>query len=70
MRRLQKIGVPIGAILVFSLFWEWLVWVNDWPNYKMASPSDLGPAFWKFRWLFLNTGGTRCGGRLPDWGCR
>ena len=33
-----------------------LVWVNDWPNYKMASPSDLGPAFWKFRWLFLEYG--------------
>ena len=22
-------------------------------NYKMASPSDLGPAFWEFRELFL-----------------
>jgi len=33
-----------------------LVWVNDWPNYKMASPSDLWPAFWKFRYLFLDYG--------------
>jgi len=32
------------------------VWVNDWPNYKMASPSDLWPAFWKFRYLFLDYG--------------
>ncbi|MEL6947873.1 MAG: ABC transporter permease subunit, partial [Pseudomonadota bacterium] len=26
------------------------------PNYKMASPSDLGPAFWQYRWLFLQYG--------------
>ncbi|MEM1317432.1 MAG: ABC transporter permease [Pseudomonadota bacterium] len=52
----RKIGIPVAAILVFLLFWEWLVWVNGWPNYKMASPSDLGPAFWKFRWLFLEYG--------------
>ena len=48
--------VPIAALIVFGLFWEWLVWVNQWPNYKMASPSDLWPAFWKFRWLFLEYG--------------
>ena len=52
----RKIGIPVAAIIVFLLFWEWLVWVNGWPNYKMASPSDLGPAFWKFRWLFLEYG--------------
>ena len=53
---IKKIAVPIFALLVFGLFWEFLVWVNDWPNYKMASPSDLWPAFWKFRWLFLEYG--------------
>ena len=44
---------PILALVVFCIFWEALVWVNNWPNYKMASPSDLVPAFWKFRFLFL-----------------
>ncbi len=56
MKALRKIAIPIAAIILFALFWEWLVWVNEWPNYKMASPSDLGPAFWKFRWLFLQYG--------------
>ena len=49
----RKVMVPVLAMVVFAVFWELLVWVNGWPNYKMASPSDLGPAFWKFRWLFL-----------------
>ncbi len=53
---MQKIAVPLIAILIFLIFWEDLVWVNDWPNYKMASPSDLWPAFWKFRYLFLDYG--------------
>ncbi len=56
MRSLRKIWPPLAAILVFLVFWEWLVWVNGWPNYKMASPSDIWPAFWKFRWLFLEYG--------------
>ncbi|MHA3978197.1 ABC transporter permease [Halovulum sp. GXIMD14794] len=56
MSGMRKAMVPLAAIIVFLLFWEWLVWVNGWPNYKMASPSDLGPAFWKFRWLFLEYG--------------
>ncbi|MEQ3624367.1 MAG: ABC transporter permease [Celeribacter sp.] len=51
--KLQQIGVPIAAIIVFLLAWEALVWVNGWPNYKMASPSDLPPAFWRYRELFL-----------------
>ncbi|MEM7270301.1 MAG: ABC transporter permease [Pseudomonadota bacterium] len=54
--RLRQIGIPIFGIFIFLVFWEWLVWVNNWPNYKMASPSDLWPAFWKFRWLFLQYG--------------
>ncbi len=53
---MQKVAVPLIAILIFLIFWEALVWVNDWPNYKMASPSDLWPAFWKFRYLFLDYG--------------
>ena len=52
----KKVAVPIAALIIFGIFWELLVWVNDWPNYKMASPSDLWPAFWKFRWLFLEYG--------------
>lgn len=53
---LQKIAVPVAAIVLFLLFWEFIVWVNGWPNYRMASPSDLWPAFWKFRGLFLEMG--------------
>lgn len=49
----KKVLVPIAALIIFGILWELLVWANGWPNYKMASPSDLWPAFWKFRWLFL-----------------
>ena len=56
MTALRKAAAPLAAMIVFLAFWEWLVWVNGWPNYKMASPSDLVPAFWKFRWLFLEYG--------------
>ncbi|MCU0815372.1 MAG: ABC transporter permease [Cypionkella sp.] len=56
MENLQKIATPILAMLAFLVAWEALVWVNQWPNYKMASPSDLPPAFWRFRWLFLEMG--------------
>ncbi len=56
MSKLRETAIPIAATAIFLLFWEWLVWVNGWPNYKMASPSDLGPAFWKFRWLFFQYG--------------
>jgi NitT/TauT family transport system permease protein len=50
---LQKIGVPILAILAFLLFWEGIVWVNGWPNYVMASPSDLPAAYARFWPLFI-----------------
>ncbi len=56
MKLYVKIIIPLTSLLLFCLFWEWLVWINSWPNYKMASPSDLWPAFWKFRWLFLSYG--------------
>ncbi|MCY4591846.1 MAG: ABC transporter permease [Alphaproteobacteria bacterium] len=49
----RQVLVPVAALVLFALAWEFLVWVNGWPDYKMASPSDLGPAFWKFRGLFL-----------------
>jgi NitT/TauT family transport system permease protein len=56
MQVLRKVGVPILAIVMFLVAWEFLVWVNDWPNYKMASPSDLPPAFIKYGWLFIEMG--------------
>ncbi|WP_179378626.1 ABC transporter permease [Jannaschia marina] len=56
MNTLRKIAVPTAAIVAFLLAWELLVWANGWPNYKMASPSDLGPAFVKYKWLFLEYG--------------
>jgi len=52
----RKVLVPILAIVVFLVLWELLVWVNQWPNYKMASPSDVWPAFWKFKALFAEYG--------------
>lgn len=53
---LRKIAVPVLAIVTFMGLWELLVWANGWPNYKMASPSDLPPAFWKYKDLFLTMG--------------
>ena len=58
---MRQVFVPILAIIIFLLFWEALVWVNGWPNYKMASPSDLWPAFWRFKGLFLSLAGRPCG---------
>lgn len=55
-KMLRQFGVPVLAIVIFLIFWEWLVWINGWPNYKMASPSDLFPAFWKYRELFVING--------------
>ena len=56
MTAVRKIAVPLAAMALFLLGWEWLVLANGWPTYKMAAPSDLWPAFWKFRWLFLEYG--------------
>ena len=53
---LRKIGVPLAAIVVFLILWEGLVWVNGWPNYRMASPSDLIPAYERYWPLFLKMG--------------
>lgn len=53
---IRKIAVPLVAIALFLAFWEALVWINGWPRYKMAAPSDLPQAYWRFRWLFLEMG--------------
>lgn len=42
--------------MVFLVFWQALVWLNDWPHYRMASPSDLLPAYQKYWSLFLTLG--------------
>jgi NitT/TauT family transport system permease protein len=52
----RHILIPLYAIIIFLLFWEFLVWINGWPNYKMGSPSDIWPAFWKFKSLFFYYG--------------
>ncbi|MBZ4024057.1 ABC transporter permease [Rhodobacter sp. TJ_12] len=56
METAQKILVPLMAILIFLGLWEALVWINGWPDYKMASPSDLPPAFIKYKALFISGG--------------
>lgn len=56
MESLQKIAVPLGAILAFLALWEAIVWVNGWPNYVMAAPSDLPAAYRRFWPLFLQMG--------------
>ena len=52
----RRLWVPTVAVLVFLALWELLVRVNGWPDYKMASPSDLPPAFERHRELFLVMG--------------
>ena len=54
MKTVQKIAVPLIAIGLFVAFWEFIVWVNGWPNYVMASPSDLPAAYAKFWNLFVS----------------
>lgn len=53
MKHYKKFTTPALAILAFLAFWEFIVWANGWPNYKMASPSDLIPAYTKYWNLFL-----------------
>ena len=53
---LRKIAVPLIACVIFLCFWEFLVWINDWPNYVMASPSDLPASYARFWNLFLVMG--------------
>jgi NitT/TauT family transport system permease protein len=56
MDKLQKIGVPLAAIVAFLALWEFIVWANGWPNYVMASPSDLPAAYARFWEMFLVMG--------------
>ena len=56
MEQAQKILVPVLAIVAFLLMWEAIVWVNGWPNYVMASPSDLPAAYREYWGLFLTMG--------------
>ena len=52
----RRLWVPAVAVLAFLALWELLVWANGWPDYKMASPSDLPPAFERHGSLFLTMG--------------
>ncbi|MGR3485830.1 MAG: ABC transporter permease [Paracoccaceae bacterium] len=52
----RQVAVPVLACLIFLGLWELLVWANGWPNFKMASPSDLPPAFTRYWPLFLSMG--------------
>ena len=52
----RAVVAPIAAVVVFLILWELLVWANGWPNYVMASPSDLPPAYARYWNLFLIMG--------------
>ena len=55
-KHFRAIVVPLVAVVVFLAFWEWLVWFNGWPRFKMAAPSDLPPAYQRHWNLFLTMG--------------
>ena len=52
----RQVVVPVAAILIFGVLWEVLVLANGWPDYVMASPSDLPPAYAQYWELFLIMG--------------
>jgi len=52
----RAVIAPIAAVVVFLILWELLVQAMDWPNYIMASPSDLPAAYIRFWDLFLVMG--------------
>ncbi|GGB05278.1 ABC transporter permease [Allosediminivita pacifica] len=52
----RAVIAPIAAVVVFLVLWELLVWANGWPDYVMASPSDLPPAYAQYWELFLIMG--------------
>ena len=54
METFKSIAIPCGAVLAFLGFWELIVWANGWPDYIMASPSDLPVAYQQFWPLFLS----------------
>ncbi|MEX1660864.1 ABC transporter permease [Thioclava sp. 15-R06ZXC-3] len=49
----KKIATPLLSVVAFLVLWEFIVWINNWPNYVMASPSDLPAAYEKYWKLFL-----------------
>lgn len=55
-KHLRAVVVPLVAVVIFLAFWEWLVWFNGWPRFKMAAPSDLPPAYQRHWDLFLTMG--------------
>ena len=55
-KHVQAFAVPMAAVVVFLAFWEALVWVNGWPTFKMAAPSDLPAAYIRYWDLFLIMG--------------
>jgi NitT/TauT family transport system permease protein len=52
----RAVVAPLAAVVVFLALWEALVRINDWPNYVMASPSDLPAAYARYWQLFLVMG--------------
>ncbi|WP_227286842.1 MULTISPECIES: ABC transporter permease [Paracoccaceae] len=50
---LRKIAAPVITIVAVLAIWEFLVWFYQLPNFRMASPSDLIPAFVRYWDLFL-----------------
>jgi len=52
----RSVVAPTAALIVFLALWEAVVWVNDWPTYLMAAPSDLPAAYIRFWDLFLIMG--------------
>ena len=56
-----RVFAPVFALVVVGLLWEALVWVNDWPNYKMASPRILDLPSGSSAGYSSSTDGTRCG---------
>lgn len=47
---------PTIALITFLILWEAVVLFNNWPNYIMASPSDLPAAYIRYWNLFLVMG--------------
>ena len=49
----RKIIAPLVFIAGILALWEFLVWFNDLPDFRMASPSDLIPRYIRFWDLFV-----------------
>ena len=49
----RKIVAPLICIAGLLAIWEFAVWINDLPDFRMASPSDLIPRYIQFWDLFV-----------------